>query len=132
MVKRWYSNIAELLGMHRLLIAMRNNAGENSSQENQDFVGSKGIQNHFSTACGQWQNGPAESTIQVYSIRLITRTVMAESRLGGRYWFKAATAGLEASNAIFKALIGTMQHHTAPSYVGFLDSKRYGAEPGFT
>ncbi len=42
---------------------------------------------------------------------LIARTVMAESGLGGRFWFKAATAGVDAHNLRFKARIGTTQHH---------------------
>jgi hypothetical protein len=40
---------------------------------------------------------------------LIARTVMVESGLGGRFWFKAATAGV--CNVTFKARIGTTQHH---------------------
>ena len=40
----------------------------------------------------QWQDGgaaAAESTIN--SIMMIAKTVMAESGLGGRFWFKVAT-----------------------------------------
>ncbi len=65
--------------------------------------------NHFSTAREQWQNGPAESTIN--SIMLITRTDVAESGLGGRFWFKAAMAGVNARNTSFKVRIWTMPHH---------------------
>ena len=36
---------------------------------------------------------------------------MAESGLGGRFWFRAAEAGIDASNATFKARIGTTPHH---------------------
>jgi hypothetical protein len=89
-VKRWYSDIADLRTKHRLVVVVRDNAGENKSQEVKEFFESKGIRNHFSTAREQWQNGPAESTIN--SIMLIARTVMVESGLGGRFWFKAATA----------------------------------------
>jgi hypothetical protein len=42
---------------------------------------------------------------------LIARTVMVESGLGGRFWIKAATAGVDASNVRFKARIGITQHH---------------------
>jgi hypothetical protein len=42
---------------------------------------------------------------------LIARTVMVESGLGGRFWFKAATAGIDAHTVKFKVRIGTTQHH---------------------
>jgi hypothetical protein len=45
---------------------------------------------------------------------LIARTIMVESGLGGRFWFKAARAGGEAWNATYKERIGTtpwMQIH---------------------
>ncbi len=35
---------------------------------------------------------------------------MAESGLGGRFWFKAAAAGTDARNATFKARITTSPH----------------------
>jgi hypothetical protein len=108
-VKRWYSDIADLRTKHRLVVVVRNNAGGNKSQEVKEFFESKGIWNDFSTAREQWQNGPAESTIN--SIMLIPRTVMVESGLGGRFWFRAAAAGIDASNATFKARIGTTPHH---------------------
>jgi hypothetical protein len=41
---------------------------------------------------------------------LIARTVIAESGLGGRFWFKAAAAGTDARNATFKARIKTSPH----------------------
>ncbi len=42
---------------------------------------------------------------------LIARTVLAKSGRGGRFWFKVATAGVDARNVKFKALIGTTPHH---------------------
>jgi hypothetical protein len=51
---------------------LRDNAGENKSQEIQEFFKSGGVLNHFSTPEEQWQNGAAESTIN--SIMLIART----------------------------------------------------------
>ena len=36
---------------------------------------------------------------------------MMESGLGGRFWFKAAMAGVDASNVTFKARIGTTLYH---------------------
>ena len=41
---------------------------------------------------------------------LIARTVMAESGLGGRFWFKAAAAGNDARNVTFKELIRMTQY----------------------
>jgi hypothetical protein len=52
----------------------------------------------------QWQNGSAEAMIN--SIMMSARTVMAESGLGGRFWFRAATAGKDARNVTFKERIG--------------------------
>jgi hypothetical protein len=97
-VKQWYSDIADLRARHKLarVVVMRDNAGENKSQEIQEFFESVG-RNYFSTPKEQWQNGSAKSIIN--SIMLIARTVMAESGLGGRFWFKAAAAGKDARNA---------------------------------
>ena len=69
---------------------------------------SKGIRSHFSTPKEEWQNGATESTIN--SIMLVARTVMVDSSLGGRFWFKAATAGKDASNVTFKERIGMTPH----------------------
>ena len=108
-VKRWYSDIADLRAKHKLVVFVRDNAGENKSKDIKEFFESVGVRNHFSTAHEQWQNGPAESTIN--SIMLLARTVMAESGLGGRYWFRAAMAGKDARNAIFAERLKTSPHH---------------------
>jgi hypothetical protein len=42
---------------------------------------------------------------------LIARTVIVESGLRGRFWFRAAAAGINAHNTTFKARIGTTPHH---------------------
>ncbi len=39
----------------------------------------------------------------------LASTVMAESRLRGRFWFKAAAAGVDASNVPFKHHLGETQ-----------------------
>jgi hypothetical protein len=109
-VKRWYSDIADLRAKHKLVVFVRDNAGENKSKDNKEFFESVGVRNHFSTAHEQWQNGPAEATIN--SIMLLARTVMAESGLGGRFWFRAAMAGKDARNAIYAA-----QDFTSSCYV---------------
>ena len=98
--KKWYSNIADLRQKYFLVVFMRDNAGENKSQEIIDFIESIGATNRFSTSYEQWQNGLAESAIN--SIMRLARTVMAESGLGRIFWFKAAAAGVVASNVTCK------------------------------
>ena len=102
--KKWYSDIAELRQKYSLVVFMRDNAGENKSQEIIDFIESIGATNRFSTSYEQWQNGLAESAIN--SIMRLARTVMAESGLGGRFWFKAASAGVDARNVTYKHRLG--------------------------
>ena len=80
-VKRWFSDIADLLAKHKLVVFMLDNAGEYISEEIMQFLDSKGIRGHFSTPKEPWQNGEAESTIN--SIMLVARTIMVESCLGG-------------------------------------------------
>ncbi len=55
-VKKWYSDIVVLRQKHKILLVMRDNAGENKSQEIVDFFESMGIKNYYSTAHEQWQN----------------------------------------------------------------------------
>ena len=81
---------------------MRYNAAEHKSEDKLQLLDSRGIRSHFSTPNEHWQNGMAESAIN--SFMMITRTVMTESGLGGRFWFKAATAGKDARNVTFKAV----------------------------
>ena len=83
---------------------MRDNASDYKSVEMMQFLESKGIHSHFSTPKKRWQNGAAESTIN--SIMMSARTDMAESGLGGRFWFKAANAGEDIRNVTFKERIG--------------------------
>ena len=79
---------------------MRDNVGENKSQEIIEFFESMGVKNYFSTANEQWQNGLAEAAIN--SIMMISGTVVVESGLGGRFWFKSALAAIDACNATYK------------------------------
>ena len=104
-VKKWYSDIAILRQKHKLLVVMRDNAGENKSQEVVDFFESMGVKNYYSTAHEQWQNGLPEAAIN--SVMMLSRTIMVESGLGGRFWFKSALAGCEDRNVTYKARIGT-------------------------
>jgi hypothetical protein len=80
-VKKWFSDIADLRQKHKLVVVMRDNAGENKSQEIIDFFEFVRVKNYFSTAHEQWQNGLAESAINL--IMMAARTIMAESGLGG-------------------------------------------------
>ncbi len=56
------------------------------------------------------QNGAAESTIN--SIMLVGRTVIVESCLGNWFWFRATTAGKEASHVTFKERVEMRQHQS--------------------
>ncbi len=73
-VKKWYSDIADLRQKHKLLVVMRDNAGENKSQEVVDFFESMGVKNYYSTSHEQWQNGLLESAIN--SVLMLSRTIM--------------------------------------------------------
>jgi hypothetical protein len=66
------------------------------------------VKNYFRAPHEQWQNGLAKSTIN--AIMLIARTVMVESGLGGQFWFKAAMAGNDALNEVYKEHIKTSPH----------------------
>jgi hypothetical protein len=88
-----------------LVRADGDNAGENKSKEIMDFFDSVGVRNHFSTTHEQGQNGLAEAAFN--SIMKLARTVMAESRLGGRFWFKAACAGKESGGCPHRNLQAT-------------------------
>jgi len=130
-VKKWYSDIADLWQKHKLVVVMRDNAGENKSQEIIEFFESVGVKNYFSTAHEQWQNGLAEAAIN--SIMMISRTVMVESGLGGRFWFKSALAAIDARNATYKERIGTTPWRRMHSERRmFHDFVRSVAGPGFT
>ena len=98
-LRTWYADTADLRTKHKVVVLMRDNASEYKSEEMMQFLESKGIRSHFSTPKEQWQNGAAESTIN--SIMMSARTVMAESGLGGRFWFKAAKAGKDARNVTY-------------------------------
>jgi hypothetical protein len=93
-VKQWYSDIADLRAKHKLVVFVRDNAGENKSKDIKGFFESVGVRNHFSSAHEQWQKGPAGASINW--IMQLARTVMVESGLGGMFWFRAAVAGKDS------------------------------------
>ncbi len=76
-VKKWYSYIAILRQKHKLLVVMRDNAGENKLQEAVDFFESIGVKNYYRTSHEQWQNGLLEAAIN--SVMVLSRTIMVES-----------------------------------------------------
>ncbi len=93
----WYSDTAELRLKHKSDVVMGDNAGENKSLGIIDYFGFVGVKNYFSTPQEQWYNGLAESAIN--SIMMVSRTIIADSRLGRRFWYKPAVAGCHARNA---------------------------------
>ena len=54
--KRWFAEIANLREKYPLLMVMRDNGGENTSKELNDFFTENGVKNYFSTPYEQWQN----------------------------------------------------------------------------
>ena len=130
-VRHWYCDIADLRQKHTLGVAMRDNTGENKSKEIMEFFYSVGVRNHFSTSHEQWQNGLDEAAIN--SIMRLARTVIAESGLGERFWFKATCAGKDARNVTYKQRLGSMPYtcmlvKSRP----FQDSAHSDAWPGST
>jgi hypothetical protein len=77
--EQWYSNIADLRAIHKLVVFVRYNAGEHKLKDIKEIETVR-VRNHFSTPHEQGQNGPAELTVD--SIIMLARTVMAESSLG--------------------------------------------------
>ena len=67
-----------------------------------EFFYSVRVRNHFSTSHAQWQNGLADSEAAINSIMRLARTVIAESGLGGRFWFKKACVGKDARNVTYR------------------------------
>ena len=62
---------------HVLQILKQDQAGEVKGADLKEHIESPGVQNYFSVAYEQYQNGPAESSIN--SITLLNRTQIVES-----------------------------------------------------
>ena len=62
-LQRWYCDIAPLQAKYKLITLMRDNAGENRSQEIEEFIQSKDVQNRYSAPYEQWQDGQPEKAI---------------------------------------------------------------------
>ena len=63
MSKRWVAETADIQKDHPILVVVRDNAGENTSKELNDYFTERGIKNYFSTPYEQWQNGLAEASV---------------------------------------------------------------------
>ena len=109
MVKRWMAEIADVRKDHPVLVVVRDNAGENTSKELNNYfrVTECGVKNHFSTPCEQWQNGMAQASVS--SVTIHGKSVMAESGPGGPFWFCATTHGVKCRNATYKERLGTRE-----------------------
>jgi hypothetical protein len=80
---RWFAEIADLRAEFPLLMVVRDNSGENTSKELNEFFTENGVKNYYSTLYEQWQNGLAESSVG--SVTMLGKTGMAESGLEGPY-----------------------------------------------
>ena len=63
MSKRWFAEVADLRAKYPFLVLVRDNSGENSSKEINDFFTDNGVKNYYSTPYEQWQNGLAEASV---------------------------------------------------------------------
>jgi hypothetical protein len=79
-------------------------AGRIKSKDLCDFFTDHGVKTYYSTPYKVWQNGLAESSIK--SITMVGKTVMAESGLGGPYWFCATTHSMNCRNATYRKRLG--------------------------
>jgi hypothetical protein len=92
---------------------MRGFAGENISQEIQEFFTEKGVKSYFATPYEPWQDGLAKAGIK--SVLVLARTKMAESESGlaGRFWYFAVNHGKNCRNVTFKYRLGTTPYARA-------------------
>ena len=100
MSKRWMAETAGIQKDHPILVVVRDKAEENIFKELNDYFTEHGVKNYFSTPYEQWQNGLAEASVN--SVTMLGRTVMAESGLGGQFWFSATMHGVNCRNATYK------------------------------
>ena len=54
--------------MHPILGVVRDNAGENTFKELNDYFTERGIKSYFSTRYAQWQNGLAEASVNSFTM----------------------------------------------------------------
>jgi hypothetical protein len=110
-LKQWYCDIAPLRAKHKLITLMRDNAGENRSQELEECIKSKDVQSRYSAAYEQWQDGQPETTIR--TLTRLVRSMKTESGMNVRFWFHMLVAACIASNVTFKRRLNNTQHRIA-------------------
>ena len=110
-LKKWYCYIAPIRAKHALITLMRDNAGENRSQDVEDFIQSIHVQSRYSAPYEQWQDGQPETAIR--TLTRLVRSMKNESGVGVRFWYHMLVAATNASNVTFKKRIGTTPHRAA-------------------
>ena len=110
-LKKWYCDIAPIRANHKLITLMRDNAGENRSQDVEDFIQSIHVQSRYSAPYEQWQDGQPETAIK--TLTRLVRSMKNESGVGVRFWYHMLVAATNASNVTFKGRIGTTPHRAA-------------------
>ncbi len=88
-------------------MVVRDFAGENMSQEIQEFFPEKGVKSYFATPHEPWQDGLAEAGIK--SVLLLARTEMAESGLAGKFGSPLSTMERIAEMSLSNIVSG--RHH---------------------
>ena len=76
-LRRWYCDIAPLRAKYKLITLMRDNTGENRSQEIEEFIQSKDVQSLYSAPYEQWQDGQPETAIR--TLTRLVRSMKTES-----------------------------------------------------
>ena len=110
-LKKRYGYIAPLTVNNKLVTLMRDNAGENRSQEVEDLIQSLHVQSRYSTPYEHWQDGQAETAIR--TLARLVRLMKAESGLSVRSWFHMIVAVANASNVTSKKRLGSTPYRTA-------------------
>ena len=110
-LKKWYCDIAPLRANNKLITLMRDNAGENRSQEVEEFIQSKDVQSRYSAPYEQWQDGQPETAIR--TLTRLVRSMKTESGVCIRFWFHMLVAAANASNVTYKPRLDSTPHRTA-------------------
>ena len=110
-LKKWYCDIAPLRAKWTLITLMRDNAGENRSQEVEDYIESLHVQSRYSAPYEQWQDGQPETTIR--TLTRLVRSIKKESGVNVRFWFHMMLTAANASNLTWKKRLGTTPYRAA-------------------
>ena len=107
--RKWICDIANIRARHVLQILIRVNAGELKSADLNTYMESVDVKNYFSVAYEQYQNGPAESSIN--SLVTLNRTQIVESGLMGKFWYRALVNAKDTRNVTHHDRIKTTPHY---------------------